>query len=114
MDYYAVQRSIATLDYHTQCSWYASPPDVQIDRHLMIFVEGDDAVDIGIFELDPEAIAVGARRWRAWLDLLQTSREAGKWPGRYPEPVAIGLPPWAGGGDDYEDLSDLDLTPAGE
>ncbi len=106
MDYYAVQRSIATLDYHTQCSWYASPPDVQIDRHLLIFVEGDDAVDVGIFELDPEAIAVGARRWRAWLDLLQTCRESGKWPGRYPDVTPINIPDYAIDVDDQLILED--------
>ena len=89
LDYNAFQRQIVNLDYHTQLSWYGGP---EIARHLIIAVEKEAPYDTGVFEIDPEAIAVGARRWRGWLDLLQQCRERGEWPGRYPDVTRISLP----------------------
>lgn len=93
LDYRAFTNSAASFDYHAQMSYYSEPGDV--DRCVLVAVEKSAPYDVGVFELDTEALDVGKRRWRKWLDRLAECLAADKWPGRYDSIQQFSLPSWA-------------------
>lgn len=93
LDYRRFTNQAASLDYHSQKSFYAEPGGV--DRCIIIAVEKSAPYDVGVFELDTEALDVGKRRWRKWLDRLAECLAADRWPGRYDSVQQFSLPSWA-------------------
>ena len=70
-------------------------------EHVLIAVEKAAPYDIAIFQLDADAIAVGAEKRAELLATLAECEQTGRWPGRHPEPVTLdgsNLPPWIFGG----------------
>lgn len=93
-------RSIATYGYalqgaHYLNGWRAAMGDV--DSFTFIVVEKSAPYAVAVYELDAEAIEVGAAKRARLLDLLATCRAENRWPGYASQ--SIGLPRWAVGGD---------------
>jgi hypothetical protein len=93
------ERSIAKYGYHIQAAHYAAgyraitgedPTDF-----LFVAVEKAPPYAIGIYRLDDDAMAEGARVLRRALNLAARCLESGHWPAYSEQVEPIGIPKWA-------------------
>lgn len=63
-------------------------------RAQIVAVETVAPHDVAIFEIDDVALSLAEREVRAALRRVAECREAGVWPGRYPDVSVVGAPGW--------------------
>lgn len=92
-------RSVANFGYHQQRAHYEAAvrelgihPDPVL---LFIAQEKTPPFQVGVFELDQEAVRVGAARNRQALEVYAECTETGVWPSGGEEIQLISLPRWA-------------------
>lgn len=94
--------SAARNFYHVQAAWYldglnlclpASAPDTR-RRYLLLAMEKERPHASAVYELPAEALELGRRTYRRWLDEWDRCVAAHDWPG-YPQGVAeLEFPEW--------------------
>jgi hypothetical protein len=91
----------ADLGYHIQLALYrrgiAALTGVEATEIpvWIVAVEGVPPHDVGVFRVDPGALATGDETVTTLLDTLVRCRRTKRWPGRYPDEVDWHLPGWA-------------------
>lgn len=102
----------ARFQYHAQLAMYragvAAALGWEPQRVLIVAVEKDAPYDVGVFELDQDALYAGAEEVAELLRALKVCRETDTWPGRYTEEQALQLPAWMFT-DDEEDPESMGL-----
>lgn len=94
----AFSRAVASYGYHQQAAWYTDAltamgaPD---PAFLFIVQEKEPPYLVNVFELDPEAMAIGTALNTRALALWRQCREDDQWPGYDPEIKSVALPKWA-------------------
>ena len=103
---------VARRHYHAQLAWYldgAFAAGLGALVPVLLAVENSRPFDVGVFDLDEDAIYCGRETYRAWIDRLVICKRTGDWPGMYPQRETLSLPAWAFGpseGDDFEVVTD--------
>ena len=102
------------LGYHCQLAMYREGIETALDwrpaKVCIIAVERDPPHDVGIFQLDEDALFLGLDEVKTLMLQLLACRASDKWPGRYLEEQALQLPAWVYGSDDEDDPESLGLT----
>lgn len=95
----AFQRTAFKFGYYQGAAWYS---DVQgwsgtgaPDLYLFVVVERKAPYGIKVYELTPEALEFGQRRYRAALDLYAYCLEMDEWPVYDTKIEPLSLPNWA-------------------
>lgn len=92
-------RSVATYGYHQQRAHYEEAVRALgiHDYPVMLFIaqEKNPPYQVGVFELDTEAVRVGRERNRRALEVYAECSETGVWPSGSEEIHLISLPRWA-------------------
>lgn len=91
-------RSVAKFGYHAQAEWYLdglTANGVEDPLFLFVAVEKTAPYCVSVIELDPEALAEGARLNRRAIDLFARCVETGTWPAYGPGIHTVSLPGWA-------------------
>lgn len=86
-------KSVATYRYHVQAAHYLS--GCQADRFLFVAVEKKAPYAVAVYELDADAIAIGAGLRRRDIDTFATCEALGSWPGYCSDITTLSLPSWA-------------------
>ena len=87
-------KQVANFKYHLQASHYLEMSGMQ--RFVFVVVEREPPFQIGVYQLDDDAIAEGRYLRRKALDLIANCRVFNDWPGYTPlEPQTLSLPSWA-------------------
>lgn len=85
--------------YHAQLAWYydgiAAATGETPRAAYLVGVEKAPPYDVGVFELDAQALALGRVTYRRWLSRLAECRSRGEWPGRCSVVQPLALPAWA-------------------
>ena len=93
------ERSIAKFGYHIQAAHYlAGYRAISGDdkgSFLFLAVEKTPPFAVGLYRLDDDAMAEGARVRRRALDLAARCLETGRWPAYSDEVQSISIPRWA-------------------
>jgi exodeoxyribonuclease VIII len=98
----AFERSILSYGYHTQAAYYADAMDAcgqGMRRFLIVAIEKTPPYAIGVYQVAPEAIAVGRVRVAEWLSRYVDCVSKGAWPSYTESFEVLGLPKWAAGKD---------------
>jgi hypothetical protein len=95
----ALARSVANYGYHQQAAFYLDGVRALglDDDPAFVFVaqEKNPPYLVTTFDLDADALQVGAERNRLALEIFRDCTETGLWPGYTNDVVQISLPPWA-------------------
>ena len=87
-------KQVANFSYHLQAAHYLEMSGMQ--RFVFVVVEREPPFQIGVYQLDDDAIAEGRYLRRKALDLIANCRVFNDWPGYTPlEPQTLSLPSWA-------------------
>ena len=86
-------RSVAKFRYHVQQAHYMA--GTFATRFVFIAVEKSYPYNIGVYELDDDALAEGQRLADRDLRRIKRCRESETWPGFSPEITSLSLPAWA-------------------
>jgi exodeoxyribonuclease VIII len=90
----AFARACATFGYHTQAAHYLSGLH-GADRFVFVAVEKTYPYAVGVYELDPDAMAAGAEQCRIGLQTISDCRAINEWPGYTTTCDTIAMPKWA-------------------
>ena len=86
-------KQVANFKYHLQAAHYLEMSGMQ--RFVFVVVEREPPFQIGVYQLDDDAIAEGRYLRRKALDLIANCRVFNDWPGYTPlEPQTLSLPNW--------------------
>lgn len=94
-------KSIDKFGYAEQAAFYLdgfhtlAPFPEGERRYVFIVAEKEPPYAVAVYELDPTAIEVGRKRYRANLRTYAGCLEAGTWPGYGDGMDLISLPPWS-------------------
>lgn len=91
-------KSVFNYRYHVQAPYYLDTCDlVGLDARGFVFiaVEEEPPHAVGVYTLEPEAVDLGRRTYRAALDRVSECTLSRQWPGYTTKIETIGLPPWA-------------------
>jgi hypothetical protein len=101
-------RVVAEYGYHQQAAWnlagIAALSLAEDPAFVFVAQEKTPPYLVTVFECDPEALAVAARRNRRALEIFRDCSEAGVWPGYSSDVEQISLPPWAIRSAEYEEM----------
>ena len=87
-------KQVANFSYHLQAAHYLEMSGMQ--RFVFVVVEREPPFQIGVYQLDDDAMAEGRYLRRKALDLIANCRVLNDWPGHTPlEPQTLSLPSWA-------------------
>ena len=87
-------KQVANFKYHLQAAHYLEMSGMQ--RFVFVVVEREPPFQIGVYQLDDDAIAEGRYQRRKALDLIANCQVFNDWPGYTPlEPQTLSLPSWA-------------------
>ena len=90
----AFTKQIANFRYHLQAAHYLDL--AQAKTFIFLVVEREPPYQIGIYELDDDALAEGRWLRKKALDTVAFCRAANSWPGYTPnKPQTLSLPAWA-------------------
>ncbi len=90
----AFTKQIASFKYHLQAAHYLEL--AQAKTFTFLVVERESPYQIGIYELDDDALAEGRWLRKKALDTVAFCRAANSWPGYTPnQPQTLSLPAWA-------------------
>ena len=91
------ERSVFDFGYHIKASYYIDlAKSLGLDKtvFLLIAVEVDPPHGVIVYQLEPDAVDAGRKKYESLLRLWHHCETSGKWPG-YDEAVQlIGLPAW--------------------
>jgi hypothetical protein len=90
-------RTCADFAYHGQAAFYSAGAEAETDQpHGFVFiaVESDAPHDVAVYELDDDSRWAGECLVGSLLAKLKACRESGDWPGAYPAPETLTMPPW--------------------
>lgn len=86
-------KQVANFSYHLQAAHYLEMSGMQ--RFVFVVVEREPPFQIGVYQLDDDAMAEGRYLRRKALDLIANCRLLNDWPGHTPlEPQTLSLPNW--------------------
>ena len=86
-------KQVANFSYHLQAAHYLEMSGMQ--RFVFVVVEREPPFQIGVYQLDDDAMAEGRYLRRKALDLIANCRVLNDWPGHTPlEPQTLSLPNW--------------------
>jgi len=86
-------KQVANFSYHLQAAHYLEMSGMQ--RFIFVVVEREPPFQIGVYQLDDDAMAEGRYLRRKALDLIANCRVLNDWPGHTPlEPQTLSLPNW--------------------
>lgn len=105
------------LDYLGQASWYVDGYKAVTGRELpffMVVVEKTPPFVTQVYEVTAPLLEMGRERYRDLLGRWAFCKSEGRWPGYVDGLSELQLPKWAGGFDDEEDLTGMDLVIAEE
>jgi hypothetical protein len=86
-------KQVANFSYHLQAAHYLEMSGMQ--RFVFVVVEREPPFQIGVYELDDDAIAEGRYLRRKALDLIANCKVFNDWPGHTPlMPQTLSLPNW--------------------
>jgi len=86
-------KQVANFSYHLQAAHYLEMSGMQ--RFIFVVVEREPPFQIGVYQLDDDAIAEGRYLRRKALDLIANCQVFNDWPGHTPlEPQTLSLPNW--------------------
>lgn len=92
--------------YHCQMAHYAAGIHAargwMPKQILLVAVEKSAPYDVGVFEIDADALWYATDEVGKLLERVAECRASDTWPGRYTEPQALQLPAWVGMDDDDE------------
>jgi hypothetical protein len=92
-------KSVANYGYHIQSDIYrrayAATHDGAEPVFLFVAVEPDEPFQVAVYELDPEAQAIGAELVDQALERFRDCTDAGVWPGLPEDIQTLSLPRWA-------------------
>lgn len=104
----------ASYGYHCQLAHYragvAAGLGWEPQRVILIAVEKEGPHDVGVFELDPEALYAGTEEVAELLRMVRVCTDAANWPGRYATEMALQLPGWMTMDDDEENPEAFGIT----
>jgi len=87
-------KTVTSFKYHLQAAHYLNVTGY--DRFIFLVVQSEWPFDIGIYELDDDAMQEGRRLCRKGLDKIAECELAGEWPGWADRGVQkLSLPRWA-------------------
>jgi hypothetical protein len=93
------QKAVATFSYEVQAAWYLDAVSVLKDARDVPFVfvcqEKTPPYLVGIYQLDVEALRVGAEKSARARRLYVQATASDQWPGYPTAPQLIDLPKWA-------------------
>lgn len=91
-------KSVANFGYHQQDDFYRRAlvaNGTQSPAFVFVAVETTGPYRVAVYELDPEALAIGAERNDAALERFRDCTESGIWPGLPDDIQRLSLPGWA-------------------
>lgn len=98
-DHRSFGKSAASYGYHQQAAWYLDGVAAVLGVHDSAFVfvvqEKDPPYLVNVIELTASALAIGAERNRAAIELYVDCTERNHWPGYGPGVELAQLPRWA-------------------
>jgi exodeoxyribonuclease VIII len=87
-------KQVANFSYHLQAAHYLEMS--QMKRFVFVVVEREPPFQIGVYQLDDDAIAEGRYLRHKALDLIANCQVFNNWPGHTPlQPQTLSLPQWA-------------------
>ena len=87
-------KTVTSLHYHMQASHYLTVTG--FNRFIFIVVQSEFPYDVGVYELDEDAMQEGRRLCRKSLDKIAECELSGDWPGWADRGVQrLSLPRWA-------------------
>lgn len=85
--------------YHVQTAWYLDAYLVETGEmpkgFVFIVVENTPPHEVAVYYAPPEMIQLGRRIYEPVLELYESCRQAGRWPGYGDEIKPLTLPAWA-------------------
>ena len=86
-------KQVANFSYHLQAAHYLEMSGMQ--RFVFVVVEREPPFQIGVYQLDDDAMAEGRYLRRKALDLIANCQVFNDWPGHTPlKPQTLSLPNW--------------------
>lgn len=102
-------RDIREYGYHTQAAFYMAVTElatgVKADAYVIAAIEKTRDCDMTIWYMPEEALAVGRRQIRRWLDRLADCRSDNKYPGYDRKFIAWQPPQWLA--DEFKDAEEF-------
>lgn len=101
------------LGYHLQFSLYIDGfyhLTQENARFVVLAVESKPPYEPAVYNVGEDLLARGHRDYTGLLETLQVCEATDIWPPRASMEMDLQLPAWAGGNDEDDDLSGLDLT----
>jgi hypothetical protein len=98
------------LQYHAQAGFYVDGVEqARGDRppYWIIAVEKKPPFAVCVYEVPERLLRMGRETYRGYLDQLDFCRREKSWPGYSTGPLQLGIPRWAGGDDEDDDLGDV-------
>ena len=97
-DEYVFNSDITKYGYLTQGAFYMdvvhAATGVRPDAFVIIAVEKTNDCDMNAFYFDDEALEVGRRQYRQWLERLQSCVVSNNWPGYERKFIKYRMPAW--------------------
>ena len=94
----AFARAADNYGYVGQMEHYSTGSEALTGRPvvpIILAVEKEAPFDVGLFCIQPEVRAMGRRLRQSYLDKLARCEAQGRWPGRVPSMVNLGVPRWS-------------------
>jgi len=95
----AFGKSAATYGYHVQAAHYLAAtegrPEGPARAFVLLCVEKTPPYAVAVYQLDADALTLGAELRAEALDVLAQCVESGRWPGFEPKITTLALPGWA-------------------
>lgn len=91
-------KTIQKLGYASQAAFYLDGASALVPaerRYIIIAVEKVPPYAVAVYELEPDAIQEGRRRYRRWIDTWAEAKRTNVWPGYDSGLTSISLPGWA-------------------
>ena len=89
----AFAKQVANFKYHLQAAHYLDL--AQADRFVFVVVEREFPYQIGVYELDDDALIEGRQLRRKALDIVKQCQSFNNWPGHTDDQIqTISLPSW--------------------
>jgi exodeoxyribonuclease VIII len=90
-------KSVINKDYHMQAAYYldlCKEQDIEAPSFFFLAVEKTAPYGVGVYELDPDLIDIGRRKYKELLYKLAECKERNKWSGYADETVLLRTPKW--------------------
>ncbi len=92
------RRQVARMSYHVQAAWYSDGYEKASGKMVLGFVFAAVEVEwpyaASAIMVDNDAMDLGRRQYRRYLDTYSECRKTGIWPGYSPTIEIISLPQW--------------------